>query len=53
MDIEKYVSKRLSDDRDDRCSDAKKWNDAKLRGSLGCQRANEVIKMIDDFKSRR
>jgi len=53
MNEKDYVSKRLSSSRDDRQCEDKKWDDAILRGSIGTHKANEVIKMIDDYKSRR
>jgi len=53
MNESDYARQRLSNSKDDRCEDSKKSLDAKLRGSMGCHKANEVIKMIDDHKSRR
>lgn len=49
--VSSYVGIRLNRG-DDRCSEDKIWDDAKLRGSIGCKNANEVIQMIDDYKMR-
>ena len=49
----KYVAKRLLSDMDDRCDDSKLTADAELRGHLGTNKANKIIKMIDDHKSQR
>ena len=49
----KYAEKRLSSRRDDRCDRSKLDADARLRGKVGTHRANEIIKAIDDLKSRR
>ncbi len=48
-----YVAKRLRSDSDDRCDDDKLTADAMLRGHLGTHKANIIIKMIDEHKSRR
>ena len=48
--INKYVSQRMSR-KDDRCSEEKRWDDAKLRGEIGSKAANRVIKHIDEMKS--
>lgn len=48
-----YISQRLSNGCDDRQSDKKLDSDARLRGSIGEKKANEIIKIIDDLKSRR
>jgi len=53
MEEREYVSDRLSTNKDDRCSDEKKDMDAKLRGSIGSLKADKIIKMIDEHKSRR
>lgn len=48
-----YVAKRLRSDSDDRCDSGKLNADAELRGHLGTMKANAIIKMIDEHKSRR
>ena len=48
-----YAHKRLSSDRDDRTSSDKRWDDARLRGSIGTKRANELIGAIDKIKMTR
>jgi hypothetical protein len=50
--ISDYVKERMNNG-DDRCNDDKKWKDAELRGSIGCDAANRVIKHIDEMKSWR
>lgn len=46
-----YLKSR-STGRDDRQSDSKLDADARLRGSIGSRDANEIIKSIDNLKSR-
>ncbi len=53
MNESEYVSKRLNSSRDDRQDCGKKMNDGKLRGSIGVNKANRVIKMVNEHKSRR
>jgi len=48
-----YVAKRLLSGMDDRCDSDKLTADAELRGHLGTHKANIIIKMIDEHKSRR
>jgi len=48
-----YVAKRLLSNLDDRCDSDKLTADAELRGHLGDLKANAIIKMIDEHKSRR
>ena len=48
-----YVAKRLRSGRDDRCDSDKLNADAELRGHLGTMKADRIIKMIDEHKSRR
>jgi len=48
-----YVKQRLSNKQDDRCNDNKKFLDARLRGSIGCHKANQIISMIDKHKAQR
>lgn len=50
--LNNYLSERLNSSKDDRQSDRKLDNDARLRGSLGEKEANRIIKTIDDIKSR-
>ena len=49
--ISSYARKRLNNPYDDRTHEEKKWDDARLRGAVGTKKANEVIKMIDKYKS--
>lgn len=46
-----YVADRATS-KDDHTSNQKSYNDAKLRGSIGSNKANEIIKSIDNLKSR-
>lgn len=47
-----YAHKRLSNGRDDRQDPEKMWDDAKMRGKLGSHKADQLIDMIDRYKSR-
>ena len=47
-----YINRRLETRKDDRCKENKLNLDARLRGSIGDKRANEIINMIDKYKSR-
>lgn len=48
-----YAEKRLSTSRDDRCNRSKLNEDARLRGRLGTNTANKIIKAIDEIKMHR
>lgn len=53
--VNEYLAKRAETSRykrDDRESRDKLSADAELRGKLGVRRGNEVIRAIDDLKSR-
>ncbi len=50
--VSAYASGRLKTRKDDRCSKEKLDSDARLRGSIGAKRANEIIKAIDGLKMR-
>lgn len=50
-----YLKKRAdigSRHSNDRVTEEKKSADAKLRGQIGCKRANELIKSMDDLRAR-
>ena len=51
ISIADYAQNRLSTDHDDRCDETKIHADAWLRGKFG-NKANEIIQMIDEHKSR-
>jgi hypothetical protein len=53
--VNNYLNRRAelgSIHRNDRITTDKKMADAVLRGKLGCDRANQVIKAMDDLRSR-
>lgn len=58
MKANEYADKRLksgfgNDRADDRDTESKRWDDAKLRGSIGVEKANELIASIDKLKGTR
>lgn len=53
MNVQDYITKRLSTNRDDRQELGKQRADAELRGSIGECEAKKIVDAIDKIKMVR